>query len=118
MDFLFVNVAHADVNSFIGNVNDQIVNPLIQLLFAIALVVFVWGVFQFLSNPEKEDERTKGKSHMMWGIVGLVIMLGIWGILSLIIDTLDIEGIDPEAETVEGTVELEDYTPSAPQVGN
>ena len=45
MDFSLVNIAYASVDSFIGNVNKLIINPLIILLFALALAYFLWGVF-------------------------------------------------------------------------
>lgn len=118
MDFALVNTAHASVDSFIGSVNAQIVNPLIQLLFALALVLFAYGVFEFLSNPEKEDEKTKGKTHMMWGLVGLAIMFAVWGLLNIVIDTFDIKGIDPDAEKVGDTVNLDNYAPNLPQLND
>lgn len=41
---LFPNIAYADFDSFLKNVNNEIVNPLIKLLFALAVVYFLWGV--------------------------------------------------------------------------
>jgi len=112
MNLFFINVAYASVDSFIANVNRLIINPLIVLLFALALAYFLWGMFEFLSNQENEEKKTKGKSHMIWGIVGITIMMGVWFIMYLILDTFNITEINPK----KGTVQLNEYNPSYPAV--
>ena len=62
---------------------------------------------------EKEEKKTEGKKHMLWGIIGITIMMGVWTILNIILNTLNISGVDPE----KGKVELNDYSPSYPAVG-
>jgi len=107
MDLLFTNVAYASVDSFISNVNKLIINPLIIFLFALAVVYFLYGVFEFISNQDNEEAKTKGKSHMIWGVIGIVIMMGVFTILNMIINTFNIQGINPQ----EGTVNLPEYNP-------
>jgi succinate dehydrogenase/fumarate reductase cytochrome b subunit len=107
---LFTNVAYAaseSVNDFISKVNTLIINPLIILLFALAVVYFLYGVFQFISNQESEEAKTKGKSHMLWGIIGIVVMMGVFTILNMIMNTFNIDYIKPET----GDVKLPPYTP-------
>jgi uncharacterized membrane protein YidH (DUF202 family) len=111
-DLFFTNVAYASVDSFISNVNRLIINPIIMLLFALALVYFLYGVFQFISNGENEEAKTKGKSHMIWGIIGITIMMGVFTILNIIMKTFNIKGIKPE----DGTVQLDPYEPTLPEV--
>ncbi len=109
MEYLFfTNVAYASVDSFVLNLNKFIINPLIVFLFALAVVFFLYGVFQFIANQDNEEKKTVGKNHMVWGIVGIVIMMGVFTILNTIMNTFNITGINPE----EGTVELPDYNPS------
>lgn len=109
MDLFFTNVAYASesLDTFISNVDQLIINPIIMLLFALAVVYFLWGLFEFLSNTENEEKRTVGKSHMLYGVIGIFIMLSVWSILGVIMNTLNIRGIDPKA----GTVKLDPYTP-------
>ena len=112
MYLLFTNIAYAaDVSradQFIANLNKQIVNPLILLLFAAALVYFLIGVVEFIANQSNEEAQSKGKQHMLWGIIGITIMMGVFSILKIIMNTFNIEGINPE----QGTVQLKEYTPS------
>jgi len=77
MDLLSTKIAYASLNSFIGNVDTMIINPLILLLFALAVVYFLYGVLEFLMNQENEEKKTSGKSHMLWGVIGIAIMLGL-----------------------------------------
>ncbi len=107
MDLFFINIAYASVDSFVSKINELIINPLIIFLFALAVVYFLYGVFEFISKGENEEAKTKGKSHIIWGIVGIVIMMGVFTILNMIMNTFNIENIDPK----EGTVELPDYNP-------
>lgn len=104
MNLFFTNIAYASVDSFIANVNNQIINPLIIFLFALALVYFLYGVLEFFLNQENEEKRTASKKHMLWGVVGLTIMMGVWAILGIILNTLNIpkSQIDPK----EGKVTL------------
>jgi succinate dehydrogenase/fumarate reductase cytochrome b subunit len=77
----------------IGNVDSMIINPLILLLFALAVVYFLYGVLEFFMNQENEEKKTQSKSHMLWGIVGITIMLGVFAIINIILTTFNISGI-------------------------
>ena len=78
------------VSNLIYQVNRLILNPIIALLFAVALVVFIWGIVEFISHVNSEDGREKGKRHMVWGMVGLLIMVSVFGIMQIIVDTFDL----------------------------
>ncbi|HQT82597.1 MAG: hypothetical protein B7W98_01220 [Parcubacteria group bacterium 20-58-5] len=73
----------AKLNTFLGNVVTQIINPIILLLAAVAFVAFLWGVFEFIANAGDETKRKEGKSAILWGLVGLVIIFGAYGIINV-----------------------------------
>jgi uncharacterized membrane protein YidH (DUF202 family) len=99
------------VDTFVSKVDTLIINPLITLLFALAMVYFLYGVFEFISNQENEEKKTSGKSHMLWGIIGITIMMGVWTILGIILSTLNVTNINPKT----GEVTLPAYNmPSTP----
>src|SRR3989344_8818698 len=110
MNFFSTKVAYASVDPFVANASRLIINPLILLLFALALVFFLYGMFEFIANGDNDEKRTIGKSHMLWGIIGLTIMMGVWFILGVILNTLGITGIKPET----GEVELTPYEQPTP----
>jgi len=89
------------LNQFIGKVDTMIINPLIEFLFALAVAYFLFGMVEFLFNQANEEKKTSGKSHMLWGIVGIAIMLGVWTILGVLVNTLGVsDQINPQAGTV------------------
>lgn len=98
MDLFFINIAYASesVDQFIFNLNKLIINPLIVLLFTLAVIFFLYGVFEFISNQDNEEKKTKGKSHMMWGIIGIGIMMAVFTLMNILLKTLNIDYIDPE----------------------
>ena len=83
-----VAMAQADLGYISGTANsvmDLIQNILIPLVFALALLLFLWGMFRFfIYGGHDEGEREKGKGLMIWAVIGFVLMVGIWGIVSLI----------------------------------
>ena len=78
----------ATIDSLVNAVNKVVVNPLIIFIFALALVIFIYGVAQYLLNPESEEVRKQSKSHMIWGVVGMFIMVSVFGIMRIIINTI------------------------------
>lgn len=67
----------------------EIVNPLITVLALAAFVVFVYGVVQFMrANALGSENKDEGKKHMLWGIVGLVIIFGARVIVNIIAATV------------------------------
>ncbi len=72
-----------------GLLVENILNPLMLLFFAIGLLVFVFGVVEFLYGINAENEaRERGKKHMLWGLVGMFIMMVAYSIVKLIIRTV------------------------------
>ena len=73
---------------FIAKIEAQILVPIITLLSLAAFVLFVWGVVQFMANSENDEKRKIDQQHMLWGIIGLVIMFGANAIIALIRQTV------------------------------
>ena len=76
---------------FMRKVADYIVNPLIGLMFAIALVVFLYGVFEYFVRTTDPKARETGSQHILWGLLGMVIMFGVYGIIRVVISTFGID---------------------------
>ncbi len=70
--------------TFIGKVQENILTPIITLLSLAAFVLFLWGIVEFIAGAEDEEKRKSGQQHMIWGIIGLVIIFGANAIVSLI----------------------------------
>lgn len=80
-----------NVQALIDKVIDAIVNPLIAIFFAAAVVVFFWGLIQFLYHQGADSEkREDGKRGMIWGLIGMFIMLSAYGLLRIFTNTFGI----------------------------
>ncbi len=66
----------------------HIINPIVMFMFALAVVVFVYGILEMLSKGADADARSKGKTHMVSGVVGMFIMISAWGIINIIANTV------------------------------
>ena len=76
----------SDVGSFIIN---TINNVLVPVLFALAFIVFLWGVFQtFILGAGSEETKEKGKGLMLWGLIGFFVMVSVWGLVNLLTNTV------------------------------
>lgn len=88
MSFQIIPTAEASIVTLMASINKVIINPLIYLLFAVALVYFLYGLVKYLLSPENEELRTSSKSHMLWGVFGMFIMIAVFGIMNLILTTV------------------------------
>ncbi len=79
------------IDKLLQSIDEVIINPLIYLLFAVALIVFLWGVVEFVINSESAEGRTKGRDHILWGLVGMFIMVSAFGIITIIVRTFGID---------------------------
>jgi len=70
-------------HEFLGKVENAIINPLITLIALAAFVIFLWGVVEFIRDSADAEKRKKGQQHIVWGLVGLVIMFGARAIMAI-----------------------------------
>lgn len=86
---LGVSIAHAQtVSDLVSRIAVTIVNPIITFLIALAVLVFLWGLVEYIRGAESEDVRSKGRVHMMWGLIGLFVMVSVFTILDILTDTV------------------------------
>ncbi len=61
---------------------------LIPIIITLAVVIFFWGLAIFLLKADEEKE--KGRSIMLYGILTLFVMIAVWGLVELIANTLGV----------------------------
>jgi len=58
---------------------------LIPFILGIGFLVFVWGMFQyFIAGGANEESKEKGKSLMIYAILGFLLIIVFWGIINLL----------------------------------
>lgn len=78
------------INNLLGRINEYIINPIILLAFAVALLVFFWGIVEFIYHAESSDGRETGRRNIVWGIVGMTVMVSVYAIIRLVLNTFGI----------------------------
>jgi hypothetical protein len=70
-----------------------ILNPILALLFAVGLLVFTWGIVEFMVglSADTASKKEDGKRHMLWGIVGMFIMSIAWALVQIIGNTIGVQ---------------------------
>ncbi|MEX2515000.1 MAG: hypothetical protein WD335_02650 [Candidatus Paceibacterota bacterium] len=71
----------ADFKGAVGNLTDFLLT-LVPILISIALLVFFWGLAEYVFSAA--DEVKEGsKQRMLWGVIGLFTITSIWAIVTL-----------------------------------
>ena len=73
---------------FVAKLNDVILFPLIMLMIGIAMLYFIYGSVIYIMNAENSSARETGRRHIMYSIVGLLVMLTAYGILTIAANTI------------------------------
>ncbi len=75
-----------------------IVIAVIPLIFTLAFVIFLWGVLRFMYASDSKDKEA-AKGFIWWGLVGLFVMVSVWGIIRILGTTLGIDSTVPLLQT-------------------
>ena len=100
----FAQVSHDQTfDGILSRIYYYIINPAILLLFTVATVVFIWGVLKYIKNAGDKAKRKEGQDHMLWGVIGLTIMVGVYGIINLLTGFFGINGVTVSPTKIEVT---------------
>ena len=75
-------------NNLLNSILSNIISPIIYLIIALAVIYFLWGVVVFIKNADNAEKREEGYKHMIWGIIGIFIMISAKGIVNIITSTM------------------------------
>ena len=75
----------------IVEVFDRIVDTLLPIVFAIAVLAFFWGIMMYVFSASGETKKN-GKNIMLWALIAVAIMASLFGIIKLAQQTLGISG--------------------------
>ncbi len=83
--------AHAQTAFTILSVISDITRYVIPLLITFGVIYFIWGVIQYVTAAD-EEKKTKARSTMISGIIGLFVIISIWGLVYLVQRTFGLQG--------------------------
>lgn len=79
----------------LGRVGTFANDVLVPVVVSIIGVIFVWGVFVFVTNAANETKRKQGITIMIYSLIGAVLAVSVWGLVSLVINVFGIRGEQP-----------------------
>jgi len=80
----------ATLFNILGTLN-ALFNGIMWLLIVIAIVVFFWGLVQYLFKLGGEGKDAGGVKLMLWSIIALFVMVSVWGIIRLLQQTFQVD---------------------------
>jgi len=70
---------------------EVVVQPILLLMLGVAAVWYVMGLLRWISGAKVEERRAKGLRHQDQGLLGLIIMFSVFGLISMIANTLNVD---------------------------
>lgn len=80
--------ADAATCSLLGKFIEVFLNPILYLMTAVAVLIFLFGIVQYFLELRKGKQSEDGKKHIAYGLIGLFIIVSTFGILSVISNTV------------------------------
>ena len=76
------------------NLLSVFLNRAVPLIIGLAVVFFLWNVFRYAVAGD-EDAKQLAKKQMVWGIVGLFVMVSVWGLVAILQSTFHLDTVAP-----------------------
>ena len=93
---LFALAQVRNITDAAGKITEIINSVLVPMIFAIAFLVFIWGVVQyFLLGSKDEEAKEKGKSYILYGIIAFFVMVSVWGLVNILVGTFNLQSGGP-----------------------
>lgn len=73
----------------------SIINALLPVLLALASIIFIWGVVTYITAAGDEEKRKKGQQRIIYGLIGLFVLVAFWGIVNVAVTTLGLNVTPP-----------------------
>lgn len=83
-----------NLGSLLGGLR-QLMGIVVPILIGFAIIVFLWGVLRFIFNAGSDEKRKEGKMFMIYGIIGIVVMVSVWGLVSFLQGTFGLDSNAP-----------------------
>lgn len=83
-------MAQVHAASILGTVRN-LLNLLIPILITAALVYFIWGVIKYITAKDA-DAQKDARNRVVQGVIGLFIILSVWGLIGVIQSTSGVGG--------------------------
>lgn len=89
----FGNVCVSSICSVANTIVYIINSILVPVLFAVAFIVFLYGIAKAYIFSGGDPEKVKaGHTLVLWGIIAFVVMISLWGLVNVVANTFGLAG--------------------------
>ncbi|NNM83896.1 hypothetical protein HKL94_01605 [Candidatus Parcubacteria bacterium] len=83
----------SDITGVAGTILYLINDVLVPVLFALAFIVFLYGVAtKYIFSRGDEGKIEEGHKLILWGVIGFVVMISLWGLVNVVSNTFGLSG--------------------------
>jgi hypothetical protein len=79
-----------NIDQLLLKIYTYILNPIIAVLFVVATAYFLIGLIRYFIPQGSDTDRQTGQRHMVWGLVGMFLMISVFGIMRIIVNTFGV----------------------------
>src|SRR3989339_853203 len=67
----------------------ELLNYVLPVLIVLGVVYLVWGGVRYMIG-DSEEAKKKGKDGIIFGIIGLVVIVSLWGLVYIVVNTFNL----------------------------
>lgn len=67
-----------------------LINTIVPILIVLGVVYFIYGVITYVISKD-EEAKTRGRSAMIYGLIGLMVIVSIWGLVAILRKTFGVD---------------------------
>ena len=69
----------------------NITYTVIPVIIGLAVLVFIYALFQFVSSAGDEEARAGAKHLIIWSVIGIFAMVSVWGLVNILSGTFNLD---------------------------
>ena len=71
------------------------INRLVPFVISLTVLVFLWGIFKYLTAQGDSDSRKEALGYITWGVVSLFVMVSVWGLVNILVSSFGLNNMMP-----------------------
>ncbi len=82
----------------------SIINIIIPFIIGLGVLAIIYGILSFISSAGDEEARGTAKQFIIWGVIGVFIMMSVWGLVTILYNSFGTDAATARNAAVDNTV--------------
>jgi len=78
----------ASFKDIVGRIIGVFNGTIVPVLIGFGVIMIIFGIFRYINAGDDPKKLAEGGKLVLWGVIGVFIMLSIWGLVALILNTV------------------------------